>query len=199
MYEINEGISNVISLAKANFVESVDVVVAIDKKMAKQGVRGVIDLPHAVKGDMKICVFIKDELAEEVMQAGAELAGGEDLIQKIIDNPNIGYDWFVSTPDFMPKVAKLSKILGPKGLMPNPKFGTVTPSVIDVINKLKKGRVKFKSDSHGFIHLKVGNVNFTIGEIEDNIRECLSVIKTFSNADGKPLTIQFNSIEYDDG
>ncbi len=190
MYEIREGINKVLSSAKAKFNESIDVVFALDRKVVKQSVRGVIDLPHLVSSDVEVGAFVKSDLVDECKKAGAKFVGDEDLIQSILDGARVQCDWFVTTPDFMPKVAKLSKILGPKGLMPNPKFGTVTTSVVETIEKLKSGRIKFKSDSYALVHIKVGDVKFTVDALEENIVECANAVKGLSAVDGKPLVIQ---------
>ncbi|MBQ4875575.1 MAG: 50S ribosomal protein L1 [Rickettsiaceae bacterium H1] len=174
---MQESLFNVVSLAGSSFIESVDLVVMLDSKSIKNSIKGVIDLPHGSGREVKVAVLAKGDDAKMATDAGADYVGEEDLVQKVLNDTTIQFDWFLSTPDLMPLAARLSKVLGPRNLMPNPKIGTVTKSLTDAVDKIKSGRIRFKSDNCGLIHLKIGNIKFSIGHLEENLKECLSVIK----------------------
>ncbi len=178
VYNVKEALSQVLEMARANFVESVDLTVAIDEKSAKNSVKGFIDLPFGLGKEIKVGVFAKGEVAQEALEAGADLVGDEALIQEMSDGKKIECDWFLSTPDMMSSVSRLARILGPRNLMPNPKHQTlITSSCAPVIKKIKSGRVKYKADSAGLIHIKVGNVKCAVGDLEGNVNECLNVVQ----------------------
>lgn len=185
-YNIQEGLECAVKAAKANFIESVDLAIALNKKFVKSGLRGLVDLPCGIGKDVKIGVFADNEGSkEEAINAGASIVGGEDLIQEIFASGKVDCDWFLSTSSFMTKVTRISKILGPKGLMPNPKLGTVTSALGDMINKIKLGRIRFKSDSYGLIHVKIGSIDFKPEDLERNLNACLESIVSFAPVNNK--------------
>ena len=190
VYNVKDPLSDVVRLATANFSESVDVVFMLDGKVGKSVAKGIVDLPCGLGRDIKIGVFADGDAAKEAYDAGADFVGSEDFVEKILHgNHKVKYDWFLSTPDLMPLVARLAKTLGPRGLMPNPKTGTVTSSFSDLICKIKKGRVKFKSDAYGLIHMKIGDMGLGLDELESNLKECVSVIQNIQ-VEGKKVFIK---------
>lgn len=168
---IAEAIKKIKESAKAKFDESVEVHVrlAIDPKKSDQQVRGVAELPHGTGKKVKVAVFTTTQ-KKEAETAGAELVGGEELIEKIKTSGKIDADIAVATPEMMPRLATIAKILGPKGLMPNPKNKTVTPKVGEVIESLKKGRADFKNDGSGNVHQVIGKVSFENSKLEENLK-----------------------------
>lgn len=175
---ISEAIKIVKEGAKAKFDESVEVHVrlATDPKKSDQQVRGVAELPHGTGKKVKIAVFTSTQKNEADL-AGADIAGGEELIDKIRTSGKIDADIAIATPEMMPKLATIAKILGPKGLMPNPKNQTVTPKVKEVIDSLKKGRADFKSDDSGNIHQVIGKVSFDAEKFEENFKSFIEAIR----------------------
>lgn len=168
---ITDAIAQVKESAVAKFDESVEVHahLAIDPKKSDQQVRGVAELPHGTGKKMKIAVFTTTQ-KKEAGEAGADLIGGEELVDKVKSSGKIDADIAIATPEMMPKLATIAKILGPKGLMPNPKNKTVTPKVKEVIESLKKGRADFKNDDSGNVHQIVGKVSFDPEKLEENIK-----------------------------
>ena len=162
MFSLQEGVKAVKDAAYARFDESVtvDVNLGIDPSKGEQVVRGSVSLPHGVGEEKKVLVFAKGDHAEQAKQAGADYVGEDDLIQRI-EEGWLDFDYAVSTPDMMAKVGKVAKILGPRGLLPNKKFGTVTADVADIVKKLKKGLQFFKNDRYGLIHFKLGKCSFS--------------------------------------
>jgi large subunit ribosomal protein L1 len=175
---ITEAIAEVKKNAKAKFDESVEIHVrlAIDPKKSDQQVRGVAELPNGTGKSVKIAVFTTTE-KKAAEDAGAEMVGGEELISKIKSSGKIDADIAIATPEMMPKLATIAKILGPKGLMPNPKNKTVTPKVNEIIESLKKGRADFKNDNSGNIHQIIGKVSFEAEKLEENFKTFLEALK----------------------
>jgi large subunit ribosomal protein L1 len=175
---ITEAIAEIKKNAKAKFDESVEAHfrLDIDPKKSDQQVRGVAVLPNGTGKSVKIAVFTTTQ-KKEAESAGAELVGGEELIDKIKSSGKIDADVAVATPEMMPKLATIAKILGPKGLMPNPKNQTVTPKVTEVIEALKKGRADFKNDNSGNIHQAIGKVSFEAGLLEENFKALLEAVR----------------------
>lgn len=186
----SDALKEVVALAKAKFVESIDLVVMLDKKLLKNPVRGIVDLSCGLGKDVKIAVFAKGDQAIEAKNAGADVVGADDLVEEILSAKKVDFDWCLSSFDLMPSVVRLSKILGPKGIMPNPKMNTVTDKLADLIIKIRKGRVKFVSDSYGLIHLKIGSVKFSIEDLESNLNDCIAVI---SNTKSENKNIEVKS------
>ena len=175
---ITEAITEVKKNAKAKFDESVEAHfrLDIDPKKSDQQVRGVAVLPNGTGKSVKIAVFTTTQ-KKEAEAAGAELVGGEELIDKIKSSGKIDADVAIATPEMMPKLATIAKILGPKGLMPNPKNQTVTPKVTEVIEALKKGRADFKNDNSGNIHQAIGKVSFDGALLEENFKALLEAVR----------------------
>ena len=169
-YNIKEAVELIKQSKKLKFDETLDIAInlGVDPKHADQIVKGVVKLPHGTGKIIKIAVFAKDEKAKEAKEAGADYVGNEDLAIKL-EKGEIKVDRVIATPDMMSTVGKLGKILGPKGLMPNPKLGTVTNDLIKVIKDIKDGLIEFKADKAGTVHAGIGKVSFTEDKLEKNI------------------------------
>ena len=176
-YTIVEAVALVKSNAKAKFDETIDIAVnlGVDPKYADQMVRGVCNLPAGTGRDVRVAVFARDAKAEEALAAGAEVVGAEDLVEKI-QGGFMDFDRVIASPDMMPLVGRLGKVLGPRGLMPNPKVGTVTPNVGQAVKDAKGGAVEFRVEKAGIIHAGVGKASFTAEALEQNINAFLSAI-----------------------
>ena len=164
--------------ASKKFDESFDIsiILGIDAKKSDQQIRGVTSLPKMPKKNIKIAVFADGDDVEKAKTAGAEIVGGDDLIDKI-KKGEMNFDTCISTPKMMVKVSSLGQILGPKGLMPNPKLGTVTNDVVDAIKNVRLGQVEYKTDKAGIIHVSVGKISFSADELKKNIEYLLQEIK----------------------
>jgi len=175
---ITEAIAEVKKNATAKFDESVEAHfrLNVDPKKSDQQVRGVAELPHGTGKSIKITVFTTTQ-KREAESSGADTIGGEEMIDKIRTSGKIDADVAVATPEMMPKLATIAKILGPKGLMPNPKNQTVTPKVKEVIESLKKGRADFKNDNSGNIHQVIGKVSFDEAKLEENFKTLLDAVR----------------------
>jgi len=178
-YNINEALELIKKNAKAKFDESVDVhlKLGIDVKKGDQQVRGVVVLPHGSGKIKKIAVFSeKEDEIKEITKMGI-IAGGDDLIEEIKKTGKCDFEVVVATPEIMKNLAKIARILGPKGLMPNPKTETVTTNIKKTIEELQKGKVTFKNDDSGNIHQAIGKVSWSIEKLKENIEAFLGVIK----------------------
>lgn len=169
-----DAIQHLKSTPHASFDESIDISInlGIDPRRGDQMVRGAAALPHGTGKAVRVCVFARDpETVDAAKAAGADIVGSEDLIQSISDSSGSGlqFDKCVATPDIMPKLSKVARILGPRGLMPNPKLGTVTTNIADAIRALKHGRVEFRADKSGIIHASVGKRSFDEEHLMGNI------------------------------
>ncbi|MDD9331129.1 MAG: 50S ribosomal protein L1 [Wolbachia sp.] len=186
-YSPKECLEKVIGSASAKFNESIDVVVnlGVDSRKSEEQVRGTVVLPKGIGKDIKVIVFVQDKYLLEAKKAGADIAGGVDLVEEIKNGKKLDVDWCITTPDFMAKVAPIAKILGSKGLMPNPKFGSVTSNVAETIETIKSGQVKFRTDKNGIVHGKLGNVKSGIDDLLENLKAFLKVIK-----DSKPISVK---------
>ncbi|CAJ0992353.1 50S ribosomal protein L1 [Pantoea sp. Nvir] len=174
-YEINKAVVLLKELATAKFVESVDVAVnlGIDARKSDQNVRGAIVLPHGIGRLVRIVVFTQGANAEAAKAAGANLVGMDDLAEQI-KKGEINFDIVIASPDAMHVVGQLGKILGPRGLMPNPKFGTVTPNVAEAVKNAQSGQIRYRNDKNGIIHATIGKVDFSDDKLKENL-ECLLV------------------------
>lgn len=175
------GVSDAVALVKANatakFDETIDIAVNlnVDPKYADQMVRGVCNLPSGTGRDVRVAVFARDAKAEEATAAGADIVGAEDLMEKI-QGGFTDFDRVIATPDMMSVVGRLGKVLGPRGLMPNPKVGTVTPNVGEAVKSSKGGAVEFRVEKAGIIHAGVGKASFTQDALEANVKAFLEAL-----------------------
>src|SRR3989339_283757 len=177
-YPITEAIAEVKKNAKAKFDESIEVHarLAIDPKKPDQQVRGVAELPHGTGKKMKIAVFTTTQ-KKEAEESGADIVGGEELIDKVKSSGKIDADIAIATPEMMPRLATIAKILGPKGLMPNPKNKTVTQKVKEIIESLKHGRADFKNDDSGNVHQVIGKKSFEDMKLEENFKAFMDALR----------------------
>jgi|TARA_B100000315_G_scaffold39381_2_gene34169 large subunit ribosomal protein L1 len=171
VYEPIEAIKLLKENSYVKFDESLEVAVnlKIDSNKTDQNVRGVLSLPKGTGKKIRVAVMAKGEKAKEASDAGADIVGDEDLAQQVT-NGKINFDLLIATPDMMPTVGKIGKILGPKGLMPNPKLGTVTQDVRKAVSNAKAGQVQFKNDKAGIIHAGIGKLNFTEEDLLQNLK-----------------------------
>ena len=171
----------------ANFDESIDVVfsLGLDTKNAEENIRTTVSLPNGNGKTIKIAVFAGGEALTEAENAGADIVGGKELATKVASEEKMDVDLVISTPEMMAEVGQLGKILGPKGLMPNPKTGTVTPNVGKAVEDFKKGKVEIKNDKLGNVHLSVGKVSFTAEDLKINLQEVIAVITRAKPASSK--------------
>jgi large subunit ribosomal protein L1 len=183
VYALDEGIGVVKSLAFAKFDETVDLSVKLNLKKS-QSVRDTLVLPHQFRGEKKVLVFCKPEKEKEAQEAGASFVGADDLIEKVKGGWT-EFDVAVATPDMMKDVGKLGMVLGRKGLMPNPKTGTVTFDLKGALAELKKGRTEFRADKTGVVHLAVGKVSMGAEAISENVKTVVAEIKRKRPADAK--------------
>ena len=177
-YTINEALKIIEKMPKAKFDETVElhVKLGVDSKHADQQVRGTVVLPNGTGKTLKVLVFAKGPKADEATKAGADYVGAEELIPKIQNDNWFDYDVVVATPDMMGVVGRLGKVLGPKGLMPNPKSGTVTMDVTKAIADIKSGKVEYRLDKTNIIHLGFGKVSFGAQKLQENYQTILDAI-----------------------
>lgn len=192
LYEADEAIGLVLDSAKAKFDETVELHVrlGVDPKQADQQVRGVIVLPNGTGKDVKVLVLAKGEKADEAKAAGADFVGAEDMIQKIQSENWFDYDVIITTPDMMGLVGRIGKVLGPKGLMPNPKSGTVTMDVTKAIKDTKAGKVEYRLDKNAIIHCAIGKKSFGKEKIRENYDALMEAIIKAKPAAAKGLYIK---------
>ena len=176
-YELNDAISLIKGMPQTKFDESIDIAVSlgVNPRKADQMVRGTVVLPHGTGKTLRILVFAKGEKEKEALDAGADVAGGDELVEKIRGGW-LEFDRTVATPDMMSSVGKLGKILGPRGLMPNPKTGTVTFDVARVIQEIKKGKIDFRVEKNGILHVSIGKVSLTAQQLMENASAFLDAV-----------------------
>jgi large subunit ribosomal protein L1 len=194
VYEVNAAMEQVKTLASAKFDETVDVAVKLNLKKS-QSVRDTVVLPHQFRGEKKILVFCKPEKEQEARNAGAAYVGADDLVDKI-KGGWLDFDVAVATPDMMKDVGKLGMILGRRGLMPNPKTGTVTFDLKGALAELKKGRVEFRADKTGVVHLAIGKVSMESAKLAENARSVVAEVRRKRPVDAKGafiLTVSVSS------
>ncbi|RUO62963.1 50S ribosomal protein L1 [Pseudidiomarina insulisalsae] len=177
-YEINEAITLLKELATAKFKESVDVSVnlGIDARKSDQNVRGATVLPNGTGRDVRVAVFTSGANADKAKEAGADLVGMEDLAEKV-KKGEMDFDVVIASPDAMRVVGQLGQILGPRGLMPNPKTGTVTPDVATAVQNAKAGQIRYRNDKAGIIHATIGKVDFDNDKLKENLEALLAALK----------------------
>jgi len=179
-YALQEAISLVVDTAKAKFDESIELAVrlGVDPRQADQNVRGTVVLPHGTGKSVRVLVFAKGDKEREARDAGADFAGGEDLVKKISTENWLEFDKAIATPDMMGLVGRIGKLLGPRGLMPNPKVGTVTMDVAKAVKELKAGKVEFRVEKAGIVHVAIGKASFGAEKLTANANALLtSLIK----------------------
>jgi large subunit ribosomal protein L1 len=169
-YSFEEGVSLLKKIGTAKFIESVEAHVSlnIDPKYANQQLRTSLVLPNGTGKELRIAVFTEADYVSEALKSGATIAGYEDLVEDI-SNGKLNFDLLITTPQLMPKLAKLGRVLGPKGLMPSPKSGTVTQNIPQAITEFKKGKLEYRADKTGIVHLNFGKTNFSTQQLEENL------------------------------
>lgn len=177
-YDAAEAVNLVQQTSIAKFDETVEahIRLGVDSRHADQQVRGAVVLPHGTGKTVRVLVFAKGDKADEALAAGADFVGAEDLIPKIQNENWFGFDVVVATPDMMGVVGRLGRVLGPKGLMPNPKAGTVTMDVTKAVNDIKAGKIEYRLDKTNIIHVPVGKASFTDEQLNDNFQSLMGAI-----------------------
>ncbi|MCD6546510.1 MAG: 50S ribosomal protein L1 [Thermotogae bacterium] len=177
-YSLDEAIELLKKLTTAKFDETVELAVKtnIDPRKSEEQIRGTVSLPHGTGKNVRVLVFAKGDKANEAKEAGADYVGAEDLIEKIQKEGFLDFDVAIATPDMMRLVGRLGKILGPRGLMPSPKSGTVTEDVSKAVKEFKAGRVEIRNDRTGNLHLPVGKASFEEEKLKENVREVVKQI-----------------------
>jgi large subunit ribosomal protein L1 len=185
-YTPTEAIDIVKKVASAKFDESVDVAIrlGVDPRKSDQTVRGTVALPSGSGKTMRIAVFAAGDAAQEARTAGADLVGADDLAAEI-EKGNMEFDLLIATPDMMPLVGRLGRVLGPRGLMPNPKTGTVTTDVGRAVGEFKGGKVEYRTDRYGNVHVRIGNASFEAAALEANFRAVLDEVQRAKPAAAK--------------
>ena len=178
LYDVNEALDLVTKTAKANFDETVELAVrlGVDPRHADQQVRGTVVLPNGTGKEVKVLVLAKGEKIKEAEAAGADFAGGEELVEKIQNENWFGFDVMIATPDMMGVVGKIGRVLGPKGLMPNPKSGTVTFDVEQAVKETKAGKVEYRVDKAAIINVPIGKVSFGVEKLAENFKTIAEAI-----------------------
>ena len=177
-YEVADAMDLVVKTAKAKFDETVEVHIklGVDSRHADQQVRGAIVLPNGTGKTRKVLVFAKDAKLQEALDAGADFAGGLDMVEKITKENWFGFDVVVATPDMMGVVGRLGKVLGPKGLMPSPKAGTVTPNVTAAVKEIKAGKIEYRLDKTNIIHCPIGKASFGPEKLAENFNALMGAV-----------------------
>lgn len=190
-YSLEEALSILDTFEKAKFDEMVDIAIrlGVDPKQTDQSVRGAVGLPHGIGKNVRVAVFAKGDKQREAQDAGADIVGAEDLLEKI-QGGWMEFDAVIATPDMMGVVGKLGKILGPRGLMPNPKLGTVTFDVAKAVKETKAGKVEFRIEKAGIVHAPVGKRSFGVQKLKENISALLDAL-----IKARPATVKGNYIK----
>ena len=191
-YQLNEAIDLAVKLATCKFDETVELAVrlGVDPRQADQNVRGTVVLPHGTGRSVRVLVFAKGDKEREATEAGADVVGGEELVKKISEENWLDFDKVVATPDMMGLVGRIGKILGPRGLMPNPKLGTVTFDVGKAVGELKAGKVEYRVDKAGIVHVPVGKASFGGERLHDNAMAVLVGLMKAKPASAKGNYVQ---------
>jgi large subunit ribosomal protein L1 len=186
LYSISEAVSMVKDRAKAKFDETIEIAMnlGVDPRHADQMVRGVVNLPNGTGRDIRVAVFARGDKADEAKAAGADIVGAEELVE-IVQGGTIDFDRCIATPDMMPLVGRLGKVLGPRGMMPNPKVGTVTPDVAAAVKASKGGAVEFRVEKAGIVHAGVGKASFDAKALEENITAFIHAVTKAKPAGAK--------------
>ncbi|GAA6205148.1 MULTISPECIES: 50S ribosomal protein L1 [Thalassotalea] len=194
-YDINEALALLKEFATAKFRESVDVAInlGIDARKSDQNVRGATVLPNGTGRDVRVAVFTQGANAEKATAAGADVVGMDDLAEQVKAG-NMDFDVVIATPDAMRVVGQLGQILGPRGLMPNPKVGTVTPDVTTAVNNAKAGQIRYRNDKNGIIHTTIGKADFDDAKLQQNLEALLEALKKAKPANAKGQYIKKISV-----
>ena len=210
-YPVSEAVALLKELASAKFLESVDASVnlGVDPRKSDQNVRGATVLPHGTGRDVRVAVFTQGANAEAAAEAGADVVGMDDLAAKVKAG-EMDFDVVIASPDAMRVVGQLGQILGPRGLMPNPKVGTVTPNVADAVKLAKAGQIRYRNDKNGIIHTTIGKADFDVDKLKENLEALVVALKkakpaqskgqyikkvSLSTTMGAGLTIDVNSLD----
>ena len=190
-YEVNEALTLLKELATAKFTESVDVAVnlGIDARKSDQNVRGATVLPNGTGRDVRVAVFTSGDNAEKAKEAGADIVGMDDLAAQV-KKGEMNFDVVVASPDAMRVVGQLGQILGPRGLMPNPKTGTVTPDVATAVKNAKAGQVRYRNDKNGIVHATIGRVDFDNDKLKENLEALLAALKKAKPSSAKGVYVK---------
>lgn len=191
-YDTDEAIKNVLATAKANFDETIELHVrlGVDPRQADQQVRGTVVLPNGTGKSVKVLVIARGDKAEAAIAAGADIVGAEDVIAKIQNQNFLDFDVVITTPDMMGQLGRVAKILGPKGLMPSPKSGTVTMDVVKAINETKAGKVEYRVDKTAIVHCPLGKKSFGQDKIVENFNTLMEAIVKAKPAAAKGIYIK---------
>ena len=187
LYDLAEAAELIKKTASSKFDETIEahLKLGVDGRHADQQVRGAVVLPHGTGKEVKVLVFAKGDKVDEALANGADYAGGEELIPKIQNEGWLDFDVVIATPDMMGVVGRLGRVLGPKGLMPNPKVGTVTPDVVKAIADVKAGKIEYRLDKANIIHVPVGKASFTAEQIADNYKALMDAVVKAKPASAK--------------
>ena len=191
-YSTQEAIDLVKKTATEHFDAAVELHarLGVDPKKGDQQVRGTVSLPHGTGKTRRVAVFCEPDKEKEAKDAGADIVGAEELVTQVLQSGKCNFDVAVATPSMMPKIAKLAKLLGPKGLMPNPKNETVTPAIGRAVTELKAGKITFKNDDTGNVHAVIGRISFTKEQLTENFNAFMDVIKKLRPASAKGTFIR---------
>jgi large subunit ribosomal protein L1 len=191
-YALSEAVALLLDLEAAKFDETIDVAMnlGVDPRQADQMVRGAVVLPHGLGKSARVLVFAKGEKEHEAREAGADFVGGEDLAQKIQNESWLDFDRVIATPDMMGVVGRLGRILGPRGIMPNPKLGTVTMDVATAVREQKAGKVEYRVDKTGIIHVPVGKRSFSAEQLVANAAALIDVVMRAKPASSKGIYVK---------
>jgi len=186
LYPLDQALAMVKARATAKFDETIEIALnlAVDPRKSEQNVRGVVSLPHGTGKTVRVAVFAKGDKAAEATKAGADIVGAEDLVESITKG-EIAFDRCIATPDMMGLVGRVAKVLGPKGLMPNPKLGTVTPNVADAVKTAKAGQVEYRAEKAGIIHAGIGKASFSEPALLENFRALFGAVQKAKPSDVK--------------
>jgi large subunit ribosomal protein L1 len=194
-YSIEEACEVVVATAAAKFDETVDIAIrlGVDPRKADQNIRGSVPLPHGLGKTIRIAVFARADKAEEAKKAGADIIGAEDLVKRVQEG-FLDFDSVVATPDMMGQVGKIGKVLGPRGLMPSPKVGTVTFDVAEAVRSLKAGRAEYRVDKNGIVHAPLGKASFGKEKILDNVKSFIAAINKAKPSTSKGIYLKSASM-----
>jgi len=196
LYDLEEGCGLCVDMAKAKFDETVELHVrlGVDSRHADQQVRGAVVLPHGTGKNVKVLAIVKGDKEKEALEAGADLVGAEEMVAKIQNEGFMDFDVLITTPDMMGLVGRLGRVLGPRGLMPNPKAGTVTPNIAQAVKDAKAGKIEYRLDKANIIHVPVGKASFGTEKLVENINTVMDAVVKAKPAAAKGQYIRSVSI-----